>query len=59
MGWQAEDIYSVLNNNPVVGAANAAGQIVKLNTFESEADVGKFRGALDAPGLLDAFLSDA
>ena len=59
MRWAAEDIFSVLNNGAVVGSQNAVGQPVRLNTFESEADVGKFRGALDAPGLLDAFLSDA
>jgi hypothetical protein len=62
MGWQAEDIFSVLGSgaSPVVsGANNAVGQPISLNTFESEADIGKFRGALDAPGLLDAFLSDA
>lgn len=60
MGWQAEDIFSVLNNGAVVsGNKNAVGQPVYYNTFEAEADVGKFRGALDAPGLLDAFLSDA
>ena len=60
MGWQAEDIFSVLNNGAVVSTnKNAIGQPVNLNTFEGEADVGKFRGALDAPGLLDAFLSDA
>lgn len=59
MTWQAEDIFSVLNNGAVVGNTNAVGQPVNLNTFEAEADVGKFRGALDAPGLLDAFLSDS
>ncbi|KKN61316.1 hypothetical protein LCGC14_0523070 [marine sediment metagenome] len=59
MGWQAEDIYSVLNNNAIVGSQNAVGQPINLNSFESEADEGKFRGALDAPGLLDAFASDS
>lgn len=60
MGWQAEDIFSTLGTGAVVdGSKNAVGQPIKFNTFESEADVGLFRGALDAPGLLDAFLSDA
>jgi len=60
MNCVAEDIFSVLNNNNVASAA-ANGRIneITLNPFEQEADRGDQRGALDAPGLLDAFASDA
>jgi len=56
MNWQAEDIYSTLNNGPVVtGTSNAVGQPITFNSIESTADEGKYRGALDGPGLLRAF----
>lgn len=57
MNFTAEGIYSVLNNNNVVGATNAIGQPVRVNAFEQQADRGQFRGALDANGLLNSFLS--
>jgi hypothetical protein len=58
MSWQAEAIFSVLNNGNVVGGQMADGRTINTNSFEQQADRGQFRGALDAPGLLDAFLSD-
>ena len=57
MTWQAEAIYSVLNNTNVVGSTTADGRPIRLNSFEQEADRGSFRGALDAAGLLNAYLS--
>jgi hypothetical protein len=59
MGWDAEDIFSILNNNNVVqSAANGRAQPITLNQYEQEADRGVYRGSLDAPGLLNAFLTD-
>jgi hypothetical protein len=58
--WQAEDIFSVLNSNNVAGeTASGRANAITLNPFEQQADRGVYRGALDAPGLLDAFLSDS
>lgn len=59
MSFQAEDIYSILKDGSAIinSDKNAVGQPIKLNTFEVEADRGLFRGALDAPGLLNAFLT--
>jgi len=62
MGWQAESIDSTLAAAPgtaVVGNPNFIGVPMEgnlaINEFERTADVGNFRGALDAPGLLQAF----
>jgi hypothetical protein len=59
MGWQAESIYSIIastNGNVVSAAGNGNGGPVFVNPFEREADRGKYRGALDAAGLLNAFI---
>lgn len=59
MSWEAERIYSVLNNNNVAQAvSNGRANPIILNAFEQQADRGAFSGALDAAGLLNAFLSD-
>jgi hypothetical protein len=59
MSWEAERIYSVLNNNNVAQAvANGRANPIALNVFEQQADRGAFTGALDAAGLLNAFLND-
>jgi len=59
MAWKAEDIYSTLNmNNVVTTIPNGYIENIHINSFEQEADRGDFRGALDAPGLLNAFLTD-
>jgi len=60
MIWQAESIESVRQSGAaVVGPVNNRGIPMSgastLNPYETSADVGKYRGALDAPGLLDAF----
>lgn len=56
--WEAEDIFSVINNNNVAGpTANGRSFPIIINPFEQQADIGNFRGALDAPGLLNAFLT--
>lgn len=56
MDWEAETIYSQINNNNAVtnvdGARNLPLQTV--NPFELAADRGDRRGALDAAGLLVA-----
>jgi hypothetical protein len=54
MGWEAESIESVRGNS---GAETALGDptSVILNPFEVQADIGKYRGALDAAGFLNAF----
>lgn len=61
MEIDAEDISSVIastNGNVVTGVANNQEGTILLNQFEQEADRGKYRGAIDAPGLLNAFLTD-
>ena len=60
MSWEAEDISSTLNNGNVAQeTASGRSNVISLNPFEQQADSGVYRGALDAPGLLDAFLSDS
>lgn len=60
MDWEAEDISSTLNGGNVAQeTASGRSNTISLNPFEQQADSGQYRGSLDAPGLLDAFLSDA
>jgi len=59
MQFQFERIYSFINNRNVVQAASSDRQFpIVLNEFEQQADRGAYIGALDAPGLLNAFLND-
>lgn len=59
MDWTAERIYSTINNTNVTGAlGNGLINPVVLNQFERQADRGAYNGALDAAGLLNAFLQD-
>lgn len=59
MSWEAEDIYSIMNNNNVAqSTANGRGNPITINPFEAEADRGLYRGALDKAGLLNSFLGD-
>lgn len=59
MNWEAERIFSILNNNNVAqSVANGRSNPIILNQFEQEADRGAFSGSIDAAGLLNAFLSD-
>lgn len=59
MSWEAEGIFSLLNSNNVAQAvSNGRSTPIILNQFEQQADRGQFSGALDAAGLLNAFLSD-
>lgn len=57
MGWMAESIDSVRGDgeSPVVGNPNNRGVPLEINPFETEADIGQYRGALDAAGLINAF----
>lgn len=56
MGWEAESIDSILGSGgPVVGSVNNRGIPLEVNSFERDADVGRFRGSLDGAGLLLAF----
>lgn len=54
MSWEAESIYSTINNTNVVGNVQGGASLLLLdnNTFEKEADRGGRRGALDGAGLL-------
>lgn len=55
MNWTAEALDSVLSSGgPVVGDVNSRGVPLIINPFERQADLGIYRGALDAPGLLNA-----
>ena len=60
MTWDAESIDSTVGGHAVVdGSANNRGIAMTgefaINPFEQSADTGVYRGALDAPGLLNAF----
>ena len=52
MNWQAEAINSVRTGGD---SAIFDRETVFLNQFEEQADVGQYRGALDAAGLINAF----
>lgn len=54
MQWKAEAISSVRGNSGNESAISDASSVF-LNDFEVQADVGQFRGALDAAGLINAF----
>ena len=59
MDWEAEAIYSTLaNGNAATGGERGIPLALGSPTsdIERDADVGGRRGALDAPGLLQAFL---
>lgn len=59
MTFEAESIHSILNNNNVVtGVANGQDGPIVLDQYEQEADRGVYRGALDAAGVLNAFIDD-
>lgn len=60
VNWTCERIYSLVNGGNVVNSASSNGlqNPIVLNQFEQEADRGAFTGALDAAGLLNAFLND-
>ena len=57
MDLEAEDMYSIFNGREenIVAASSVTAQ--SINPFEREADRGGQRGALDAPGLIDAYLN--
>jgi hypothetical protein len=59
MDWEAETIYTTLANGPSAtgGVQNIPLAILSpTSDIEQAADTGGRRGALDAPGLLTAFL---
>ena len=57
MGLSAERINSTLNGSNVVSeTSNGRSFPIVINPFEAQADRGEFTGALDAAGLLNAFL---
>lgn len=58
MGWEAEHIYSYLEDS---GSSSSASSVygrtlsgILTDVFETQADIGQRRGALDAAGLLQA-----
>ncbi len=55
MEWEAEDIFSTLNNSNVAQGGER-GLPFGIDAYEREADRGLRRGALDGPGLLKTFL---
>lgn len=59
MTFEAEAISSIMaNKNVVTGVANGQDGPIYINQFEQEADRGVYRGALDAAGVLNAFIDD-
>ena len=57
MDLTAERINSTLNGANVVSETSSGRSFpIVINPFESQADRGEFTGALDAAGLLNAFL---
>jgi len=58
MGLNAERINSTLNgSNVVTETSNGRSFPIAISPFEAQADRGEFTGALDAAGLLNAFLA--
>ena len=56
MDWVAEGISSTMNGISVVsGGKDAVGNPITIDAVESESDIGKYRGSLDSPGLLQIF----
>jgi hypothetical protein len=53
MSLTAEDIYSIRNGESAVN-----DKTLIVNPFSATADVGKYRGALDGAGLINAFDGD-
>jgi hypothetical protein len=53
MSWEAETIYSYMDNEQNVAQGGATGISYYNNEFERQADRGDRRGALDAPGLIN------
>jgi hypothetical protein len=58
MSWEAETIYTKLNGGSAATGGERGGAILQLNSIERDADVGKRRGALDAPGLITDFFTN-
>lgn len=59
MNWKCETAFSIIAGKSVVSAvANGQSGNLILNSFEQAADRGEFRGAIDAAGLLNAFIND-
>ena len=59
MGFEAEHIYSFISGtgkNVVTGVSNGQEPLNSLNLYEQQADVGLYRGALDAAGVLNSYL---
>lgn len=54
MSWMAEDISSSIQGTTPAATGGARGLILQTDTagIEQQTDIGKRRGALDAPGLL-------
>lgn len=52
MQWEAENIHSFMSGG---GSAIYDPSQVEINPFERQADIGQYRGALDAAGLINAF----
>ncbi len=57
MDWKAETIMTTLNSGNAVTGSGPRGTLFNVDSFEREADRGGRRGALDAPGLINAFLA--
>ena len=59
MSFVAETISSILSNGNVVNSvSNGQNSPIYINQFEQEADRGVYRGAMDAAGVLNAFIDD-
>jgi hypothetical protein len=53
MSFECEDIYSIRNGESAIN-----DKTLIVNPFSTSADIGKFRGALDGAGLINAFDGD-
>lgn len=58
MQFKAETIYSILNGGNAATGGERGANIMQLNSIERQADIGKRRGSLDSPGLLNDFFSN-
>ena len=58
MEWQAETISSTINGGLSAAQGGTRNLALQINAIEQAADVGKSRGTLDSPNLINAFFGE-
>ena len=58
MSWKAEAISSVINGQNQAAQGGERNLQLQIDSIEQQTDIGKRRGSLDAPGLLQAIFAN-